>query len=65
MNVSSGHLLTAQELADYLNLPVTWVWAKARERKIPCIRCGHYQRFELDEVLRALRQGQNSDVIPR
>lgn len=49
-------LITAQELADYLAVPVTWVWLQTRERRIPCIRCGRYQRFILADVIAALQE---------
>ena len=50
-------LLTAQQLAERLNVPATWVSeqtrsrAKARSKStLPCIRLGKYVRFRWSEV---------------
>ncbi|MBO8172828.1 MAG: Uma2 family endonuclease [Bacillaceae bacterium] len=48
-------LITAQELADNLNLSVETIWRYTREKKIPCVELGNKQyRYNLDEVIRAL-----------
>lgn len=51
------NLKTAQELAEVLNVAVTWVWRAARLGLIPCIRVGKYMRFDLQAVLVALAEG--------
>lgn len=48
-------LIDAKELSRLLDVPLTWVWAAAREDRIPCIRVGRYQRFNPEEVLEFLR----------
>lgn len=50
----SDRLLPAPELAEYLAVPLTWVWSSARTGRIPCLRVGRYVRFDLDAVLAAL-----------
>jgi excisionase family DNA binding protein len=40
-----GRLLTAEEVADRLGVTRTWVWAQAREGRIPHVRLGRYRRF--------------------
>jgi excisionase family DNA binding protein len=40
-----GRLLTAEEVADRLGVTKTWVWAQAREGRIPHVRLGRYRRF--------------------
>lgn len=48
-------LLTAQELAEMLNLSVDTIWRYTREKRIPAIELGPRQyRYEKDAVLAAL-----------
>jgi excisionase family DNA binding protein len=44
-------LLTPEELADKLKLPLSWVYEQSRQGNIPTHRLGRYLRFELQEVL--------------
>lgn len=49
-----NHLLTVHEVADLLQVPVSWVYGRARRRtleRIPGYRLGKYWRFRQDEVL--------------
>lgn len=49
-------LITAQALAEALDLSVETIWRYTRENKIPFIELGRRQyRYKLDEVIRALR----------
>ena len=48
--------LTAEELGSILRVPRAWVWAAAREGRIPSYRCGHYVRFSLEEVLAVIKR---------
>ena len=54
-DVMNGHkragLLTAEELADHLKVPVSWVYEQSRQGNIPTHRLGRYIRFDLHEVL--------------
>lgn len=43
-------LLTAQQAAELLNLPPTWLLAEARADRIPHVRLGRYVRFDADEL---------------
>ncbi len=51
----NGHgeskLLTPEELADRLNVPLSWVYEQSRQGNIPTHRLGRYIRFNLHEVL--------------
>lgn len=50
-----GKLLTAQELAEVLNLSVETVWRYTRQKKIPTVELGEKQyRYEKEAVLAAL-----------
>jgi excisionase family DNA binding protein len=54
LNVSID-LITAQELADKLNLSVETIWRYTREKKIPYIELGKKQyRYKIDEVIKSL-----------
>ena len=46
-----SNLLTPEELADRLKVPLTWVYEQSRQGKIPTHRIGRYIRFDLVEVL--------------
>jgi excisionase family DNA binding protein len=51
LGVSSepGALLTVQEVAEILKVPVSWVYEHARpdcRNPLPCIKLGKYLRFE-------------------
>ena len=48
-----GQLLTVQEVADLLRVPVSWVYGHARKRcidRIPGFRLGKYWRFTNEDV---------------
>jgi excisionase family DNA binding protein len=47
-------LLDAEQLAQMLALPVTWIEQAAREEKIPSIRAGRWRRFSRSAVEAAL-----------
>jgi excisionase family DNA binding protein len=50
-NGPSAELLTPEDLADRLKVPVSWVYEQSRQGKIPTHRLGRYIRFDLQEVL--------------
>ena len=60
------HLLTVREVADLLQVPVSWVYGRTRKRsfeRIPSYRLGKYWRFRQDEVLvwvESQRQGSHA-----
>jgi excisionase family DNA binding protein len=43
-------LLEAEELAEVLKLPVTWIEQAAREDRIPSIQAGRWRRFKRSAV---------------
>ena len=48
------HLLTVHEVADLLQVPVSWVYGRTRKRsleRIPSYRLGKYWRFDQSEIL--------------
>jgi excisionase family DNA binding protein len=57
---SNGHaaLLTPEQLALQLSVPVTWVYEQSRQGNIPTHRIGRYLRFDLAEVLESQKKGK-------
>jgi hypothetical protein len=51
------NLIDAKQLADFLAVPVTWVWAATRNERIPYIKVGRYLRFDCEAVLARLPKG--------
>ena len=51
-----SELLTPEELADKLKLPVSWVYEQSRLGNIPTHKLGRYIRFDLAEVLRKQKE---------
>jgi excisionase family DNA binding protein len=43
-------LVTAKEVAEFLNLKPSWVYAEARAGRIPHVRIGRYRRFSLQSI---------------
>ncbi|MDD2620221.1 MAG: Uma2 family endonuclease [Syntrophomonadaceae bacterium] len=57
MNIDK-ELLTAQALAEVLQLSVETIWRYTRENKIPCIELGNRQyRYRANDVIKALSSG--------
>ena len=56
-------LLTVHEVAEFLKVPVSWVYERTRRRgieRLPHIKIGKYLRFHLHEIesyLETLRRG--------
>ena len=48
---ADDRLLDAEQLAQRLNVPVSWIYEQSRMGNIPTIRLGRYIRFKLHEVL--------------
>lgn len=49
-NPERGALLSAQEVAELLSVPASWVYAEARAGRIPHVRIGRYRRFRLESI---------------
>ena len=50
-NSKHTELLTPEELAAALKVPVSWVYEQSRQGNIPTHRVGRYIRFQLQEVI--------------
>ena len=54
-----NHLLTIQDVAKMLNLPVSWVRERVRKEardRVPGFKLGKYWRFQEQDVLAWLKQ---------
>ena len=51
MDEKKINFVTAQEIAERLNVPLTWVYERTRNGKIPHRKMGKYLRYDLAEVL--------------
>ena len=49
-------LLTPEQLAARLQVPVSWVYEQSRHNNIPTHRIGRYVRFDIREVLQYLAE---------
>lgn len=50
---AQGRLLTVEEVAALLHVPVSWVYGRMRKRsleRLPAYRLGKYWRFREDEI---------------
>lgn len=50
---SKCELLTVQQVAELLQVPVSWVYGRMRKRsqeRLPAYRLGKYWRFDREEV---------------
>ena len=46
----SGKLLDAQQVADRLNVPKSWVYAATRRGELPCVPLGRYKRYRAQAI---------------
>jgi excisionase family DNA binding protein len=54
-----GRLLTAEELADKLQVRPTTIYQKVKAKKIPFYQVGRFVRFNLQEVLESQKKNEN------
>lgn len=54
----TAELLTPEELAGKLKVPVSWVYEQSRQGNIPTHRIGRYIRFDIREVLESQKNRQ-------
>lgn len=47
---ATGALLSAQDVAELLSVPASWVYAEARAGRIPHVRIGRYRRFRRESI---------------
>jgi excisionase family DNA binding protein len=52
----NDRLLTAQEVADLLNVPLSWVREATRAERLPHLKLGRYRRYHPDTIQAWLRE---------
>lgn len=52
----SRALLTVQDVAARLSVPVSWVYANAESGELPSFKVGRYRRFDEQEIAAYLAQ---------
>ncbi len=50
LSAQSG-LVTVEEMAGYLQVPASWLYARTASNAIPHVRVGRYVRFNVSEVM--------------
>jgi excisionase family DNA binding protein len=48
--VVSGSLLTAEQVAQLLGVPKTWVYEQSRKGSIPTVTLGRYRRYRAEAI---------------
>ena len=49
-------LLTVQEVAKYLKVPVSWIYERTRTRQIPVRKIGRHCRIPRDQLLKWIEE---------
>ncbi len=52
----SSSLLTADQVADKLGVPKTWVYEQSRRGRIPTVTLGRYRRYRAETIDRWIEQ---------
>jgi excisionase family DNA binding protein len=52
MNESNGNgrLLNAEQVAEMLGVPKSWVWQESRKGRIPTVQLGRYRRYRAEAI---------------
>jgi excisionase family DNA binding protein len=48
---SADRLLTAEEVADWLQVKIGWVYAESRAGRLPHVRLGRYCRYRRSAIV--------------
>lgn len=54
--MSDDRLMNAEEVAQLLSVPLSWVRQETREGRLPSIRLGRYWRYRRERVLAWLEE---------
>jgi excisionase family DNA binding protein len=54
--VSEDRLLTADDVAELLQVPVSWVRQHTRNGDLPNVVIGRYRRYRREEIMRYIEQ---------
>lgn len=56
-------VLTADEVASWLRVPLTWVQSAARDGRLPSWKAGRYRRFSRADIEQWKRQQTSGDPL--
>jgi excisionase family DNA binding protein len=56
------HLLDANDAAELLGVPATWLLAEARRARVPHVRLGRYVRFNRETLLAWVSQLERGPI---
>ena len=59
-----NRLLTIQEAADYLNVPVRWVQDAVQQHRVRCTRIGKHVRFTPEHLAELIEAGEQPVLTP-
>lgn len=62
---SGAGLLTADEVAELLQVSCAWVYAQTRKRRIPHLRLGRYVRYRRGAIEAWMEDVERSSAVPR
>jgi excisionase family DNA binding protein len=60
-----NRLLSIQEAAEYLNVPMRWVQDAVQQRRIRCTRIGKHVRFTREHLDELIDAGEQAVLKPR
>lgn len=43
-------LMNVEELSNYLNVNISWIYERTSKKKLPFIKVGKYVRFNKDQI---------------
>lgn len=58
----SDRLLTAQEVADLLAVPLSWVREATRDGRLPHLKLGRYRRYQAAAIRTWLAQQEQGGI---
>lgn len=61
----SPTLLSAEQAARKFSVPKSWILESARKGEIPCVKLGHYVRFEEKDLAEFVRQRKNGKALDK
>ena len=56
-------MLTPQEVADYLKVPLRTVWRWCRNGTLPAVKIGHYWRIRADKLSSVIEEREHKSQI--
>lgn len=57
---ANNDLMSAKELSEFLNVPISWVYHRTSEGTIPFYKFGKYLRFKKDEIMKNFKKEENA-----